>query len=310
MGLFKPVVSEEQTMKKWEGTSVFRMMMGREAARMPRVVIVVAVLLHGAGREAVAGSIILFSASTDYTGNVPAGGDSYPNDPTQQNPNLPPISSGVMLSSASGGLSNTMVGPLPDGTTYGPFGFNSNAGGTTGWVTSCYTFTVAGNFQIVWEVANVFGSQGGDALATDNITLNGNKIVQFQPGGTLPSGYTGLGNFGTSADVTGLPTSGGDPGFAWLDVQPSSSTGVAPIFDTSGDVFSASQLDSATIHVKAGDELCIDVAFMTNDGSPYNDYGIVALQSVPEPSSLFLVVVGLLGATALAARRCTRAARH
>ena len=148
--------------------------------------------------------------STDYTGNVPAGGYSYPNDPINQNPYLPAISNGVMLSQASGGLSNTTVGPLPDGTTYGPSGFNQNAGGTTGWVTTCYTFTAAGQYQLVWEVANVFGTQGGDALATDNITLNGNQIVQFQPGGTLPAGYTGLGSYGTSAGVTGLPTSGGD----------------------------------------------------------------------------------------------------
>jgi hypothetical protein len=167
------------------------------------VLVLAGLLLVGAGRVATAESIILFTASTDYTGNVPPGGYSYPNDPTQQNPNLPPISSGVWLSSASGGLSNTMVGPLPDGTTYGPYGFNQNAGGTTGWVTTCYIFAAAGSFQLVWEVANVLGSQGGDALATDNITLNGNKIVQFQPGGTLPSGYTGMGSYGTSTLVMG-----------------------------------------------------------------------------------------------------------
>ncbi len=290
---------------------LFRIMQNRETGVRGRLFVVATVLslLLGAGRGAAADSIVLFTASTDYTGNVPGGGSSYPNDPTQQNPNLPSISSGVMLSTASGGLSNTMVGPLPDGTTYGPSGFNQNAGGTTGWVTTCYTFTAGGAFQLVWEVANVFGSQGGDALATDNITLNGNKIVQFQPGGTLPSGYTGMGSFGTSAGVTGLPTSGGDPGFAWLDVQPSSSTGVSPLFDTSGDVFSASQLYSATIHVQAGDQLCVDVAFMTNDGSPYNDYGIVALQSVPEPSSFVLGAAGFLGAMGLAVRRYTRAAQ-
>ena len=86
-----------------------------------------------------------------------------------------------------------MVGPLPDGTTYGPFGFNNNAGGTTGWVTTCYTFTTGGTFRFVWEVANVFGSQGGDALATDNITLNGTKIVQFQPGGLAALRLLGAG---------------------------------------------------------------------------------------------------------------------
>ena len=260
-------------------------------------------LLHGTGRGVTAGSIVLFTALTDYTGNVPDGGYSYPNDPTQQNPNLPAISSGVMLSQASGGLSNTTVGPLPDGTTYGPTGFNQNAGGTTGWVTTCYTFTAAGQYQLIWEVANVFGTQGGDALATDNITLNGTQIVQFQPGGTLPTGYTGLGSYGTSAGVTGLPTSGGDAAFAWMDVQPTSSTGVAPIFDTSGDVYSASRLYSATISVKQNDMLCVDVAFITGSGSPYNDYAVVALQSVPEPSSLVLAAVGLLGVAGMTARR-------
>jgi hypothetical protein len=168
----------------------------------------------------------------------------------------------------------------------------------------------AGSYQLIWEVANVFGAQGGDALATDNITLNGNKIVQFQPGNTLPSGYSGQGNFGTSAGVTGLPTSGGDPGFAWMDVSNSSSTGVTPIFDTSGDVYSASQLYSATIKVNAGDMLCLDVAFMTSDGSPYNDYGVVALQSVPEPSSLILVTMGLFGAAGMAALRRKAVAIH
>jgi hypothetical protein len=269
-------------------------------------------LLVGAGREAAADSIVLFTASTDYTLNSPPGGYSYPNDPTQQNPNLPSISSGVTLSPATGGLSNTTVGPLPDGTTYGPFGFAQNAGGTTGFVTSSYTFTAGGSFVLVWEVASVFGSQGGDALATDNITLNGTKIVQFEPGGTLPTGYSGLGTFGTSAGVPGLPTSGGDPGFAWMDVQGSSGTptGVSPIFDTSGDVFSASQLYSVVLTVNKGDTLNLDVAFMTNDGSPYNDYGVVALQSVPEPSSVVLAAVGFVGAAGLGAARRRRAARR
>jgi hypothetical protein len=271
--------------------------------------VAMALLLLGGGREAAAESIVLFTASTDYTGNV-QGGYSYPNDPTQQNPFLPAISSGVTLAPVSGGLSNTLVGPLPDGSTYGPFGFNQNAGGTTGWVTSSYTFVASGTFQLVWEVASVFGAQGGDALATDNITLNGTKIVQFQPGGTLPGGYMGLGTFGTSAGVSGLPTSGGDPGFAWMDVQGSAgnSTGVTPIFDTSGDVFSASQLYSATFSVNAGDTLSVDVAFMTNDGSPFNDYGAVALQSVPEPSSVVLAAMGLLVVVGRGIARRPRAA--
>ncbi len=270
-----------------------------------RAVLAVFLILSwpGAGSSALADSIVLFTASTDYTGNVPNGGYSYPNDPTNQNPYIPSISNGVTLSQASGGLSNTTVGPLPDGSTYGPTGFNGNAGGTTGWVTASYTFAAAGCYQLIYEVANVIDCQGASALATDNITLNGNKIVQFQPGGLLPTGYSGLGNFGTSAGVTGLPTSGGDPGFAWLDVQPPpANTNVAPIFDTV-DGYSASRLYSAEIMVNTGDTLSVDVAFMTNDGSPFNDYGVVALNSCPEPSSIVLATVGMCGVVVLAARR-------
>jgi PEP-CTERM motif len=265
-------------------------------------VVTMVLWLDGAGHEARAESIVLFTASTDFTGNVPDGGFSYPNDPLNQNPFLPATSSGVTLTPASGGLNNTLVGPLPDGTTYGPFGFNQNAGGTTGFITSTFTFAAAGRFQLVWEVAAVAGAQGGNAVATDNITLNGNKLVQFQSGGTLPSGYTGLGSFGTSASVPGLATTGGDTAFAWIDVQPGTATGVAPIFDTSGDVFSASQLFSAAFDVNAGDVLSVDVAFMTSDGSPFSDYGAVALFSVPEPSSVILAAIGLIGTAALAVR--------
>ncbi len=113
-------------------------------------------LLGGATLDAYAGDIILFTASTDYTLNNPSGGYSFPNDPTNQNPNLPAISNGVTLSPTLGGLSNTLVGPLPDGTTYGPAGFIPNAGGTTGWVTTSYTFGASGTFQIIWEVAEVY----------------------------------------------------------------------------------------------------------------------------------------------------------
>lgn len=275
---------------------------------------VMALLFVGERKEAAADSIILFTASTDFTGDLSNSdgsfGSSYPNDPTNQNPNLPGISSGVTLSQASGGLSDTMVGPLPDGTTYGPFGFNQNAAGTTGWVTTSYTFTAGGSFRLVWEVANVFYTQGGDALATDNITLNGHEMVQFQPGGVLPMGYFGQGNFGTSPGVTGLPTSGGDPAFAWMDVQPNSTTGVAPFFDTSGDVYSASQLYSAVFMVNAGDTLTLDVAFITDSGSPYNDYAAVALQSVPEPSSVVLAALGFLGIAGVAIARRRKADRR
>ena len=56
---------------------------------------------------------------------------------------------------------------------------------------SCYTFLAGGTFRLVWEVANVIDTQGYDALATDNVTLNGNKLYDFSSG--LPSGFTGQG---------------------------------------------------------------------------------------------------------------------
>jgi hypothetical protein len=263
---------------------------------------------------------VLFTASTDYTGNVPDGGYSYPNNPTDQNPYLPAISSGVTLSSAAGGFSNTTVGSLPDGTTYGPSGFNQNAGGTTGWVTTSYTFTNGGIFQLIWEVANSsISSQGGDALTTDHITLtprNGSptELFPFQPGttGTLPPGFTGLGNYGTSPQggVPGLAPSAGFA-FGWIDVLQSIATGLAPLFDTSGDVDSASRLYSASFTAQAGDTLSLDVAFLTSDGSPYSDYGIVAVAAVvPEPSNLLVAAVGILGMVGYAAGRRLQAGRR
>jgi hypothetical protein len=240
---------------------------------------------------------VLFTASTDDTGAVPNAngtyGYSYPNDPVNQNPYLPAISPGVSFSSGTGGFDGNIVGPLPDGSTYGPFGYNANAGGSTGWVTTSYTLPTSGSYQLVWEVANVINCAGSDALATDNIRINGTRIVSFQPGG-LPSGFTGLGNYGTSGAVADLAASGGDAAFAWMDVAPPpSSTNVSPIFDTV-DGYSASRLYSAVFTANAGDTLSLDAAFLTNDGSPYADYGIVALQSIPEPSSLILALVGAM----------------
>ena len=50
----------------------------------------------------------------------------------------------------------------------------------------------------------------------------------------------------------------------------------------------------------AGQTISLDAAFMTSDGGPFDDYGIVALQSVPEPSSLMIAIaasaIGLAGA--------------
>jgi hypothetical protein len=263
-----------------------------------------------AGRSAAAGTTVLFTASTDYTGATPNAdgtyGYSYPNDPVNQNANIPGISPGVTLSQASGGFDGNQVGPLPDGSTYGPFGFNANAGGSTGWVTTSYTLPTSGTFQLIWEVANVINCAGSDALATDNFRLNGNLLFPFQTSG-LPSGFSGLGNYGTSGAVADLAPSGGESAFAWMDVSPPpNSTNVSPIFDTV-DGFSASRLYSATFTASAGSTISLDAAFLTNDGSPYADYGIVAMQSVPEPSSLITAAMGVIGMAGFAL--CRRQSR-
>ncbi len=269
-----------------------------------------------AGRDSAADGTILFTASTDYTGAVlnvnGTYGYSYPNDPVNQNAYIPGISPGVTLSPGSNGFDGNFVGPLPDGSTYGPFGYSANAGGSTGWVTAFYTLPTSGSFQLVWEVANVINCAGSDALATDNITLNGNALFSFQPGGvgSLPSGFTGLGSYGTSGPVADLAPGAG-PAFAYMDVQPPpSSTNVAPIFDTV-DGYSASRLYSAVFTANAGDTLSLDVAFLTNDGSPYADYGIVALFSVPEPSSVILAALAAIGIAAFGlCRRGGRGVRN
>ncbi len=267
--------------------------------------------MHLTGAQSAADLTVLFTASTDYTGAVPntngTYGYSYPNDPVNQNPYIPAISAGVTLSQASGGFDGNFVGPLPDGSTYGPFGYNANAGGSTGWVTASFTLPTSGVFQLVWEVANVVNCAGSDALATDNVTLNGNQLFNFQPGG-LPTGFTGLGNYGTSGAVPDLAPSAG-AAFAFMDVQPPpSSTNVAPIFDTVNG-YSASRLYSAAFSASAGDTLSLDSAFLTNDGGNYADYDIVALVSVaaPEPSSLVVAVLGAIGMAGIAL--CRRGAR-
>jgi hypothetical protein len=265
--------------------------------------------LSFAGRDAVAGSTILFTASTDYTGGTPnpdgSFGYAYPNNPVNQNPYIPAISAGVTLTPASGGFDGNLVGPLPDGSTYGPFGFNGNAGGSTGWVTTSYVLPTTGTYQLLWEVANIINCAGANALATDNIAVNGRPIFTFSNGGVgaLPSGFSGLGNYGTSGAVPDLPPSGTSSAFAYMDVQPPpSTTNVAPIFDTV-DGYSASRIYSATFRANAGDKLTLDVAFLTSDGSPYGDYGIVALQSVPEPPSVVMAVIATLGVVSFASRR-------
>jgi hypothetical protein len=254
-------------------------------------------------KPASAGDIILYTASTDNTGGV--NPISVPNN---NNPHIPTVDPNVTLSPNPALLDGNKVGPL-NGITYGPLDALGDTGGTTGWVTASYTIQAKGYYQLVWEVSNTTGATGQSALATDNVLLGGKPLFNFQAGGAgvLPTGLTGEGtsggkpSFGTSGGITGLEPSGGDKAFAWID----STGGLKPIFDTV-DGNSAARLYSASFFVSAGTSLSIDAAFMTNDGGPFDDYGIIALQSVPEPSSVILAALGLCGAMGLAVRQSRR----
>jgi hypothetical protein len=274
--------------------------------RSPKCRLVIAVVLAFAASSqlagARAGTTILFTASTDFTG----GFNSIA--PNSNNVYIPSVSPGVTLSPDPAYLNNQNVGPL-DGISYGP-SYSQVPGtvtGTTGFVTSTVTIPTTSTYRIIWEVANTINCAGADALATDNILLNNQSLFSFSSG--LPTGFTGLGSYGTSGGVPGLSPSGGDGAFAWMDVQPPpNATNIAPLFDPLyttglGDGYSASRLYSATFSASEGDVLQVDSAFLTNDGGNYADYGIVALQSVPEPSTLILALMGTIGLARLASRR-------
>jgi PEP-CTERM motif len=251
-----------------------------------------AFLLWPQGGQASAGEVILYAASTDNTGGL--NPISVPNT---NNPNLPAIDPNVTLNPNPALLNGNKVGPL-NGITYGPLTAGGDTGGTTGWVTSTYTIQTTGTYQLVWEVSNTTQSTGNSALATDNVLLGGKPLFNFQAGG-LPVGLMGFGqsganpSFGTSGGIAGLAPSGGDAAFAWIDTT----GGLKPIYDTV-DGLSAARLYSVSFSATAGMSLSIDAAFMTNDGGPADDYGIIALQSVPEPASLVLLAVGIIGLVA------------
>ena len=252
------------------------------------------VCLSVAGRAS-AGDIILFTASTDNTGGV-----NPISAPNNNNLYIPPIDPSVTITPNPGLLDGNAVGPL-NGYTYGPFGWINDTGGTTGFINVSYTFATGGMFRLIWEVSNTIDCTGQSALATDNVLLNNNPFFNFQPGGlgVLPTGLTGAGTYGTSGAITDLSPSGGNAAFAWIDTTGNQT----PIFDTV-DANSASQLFSATFTANAGDVISLDAAFITDDGGPFADYGIVDLQSVPEPSSLaLLAIAATVGLTVCARRR-------
>ena len=233
--------------------------------------------------------VVLFTATTD---------NSFGIDPVSvpgtNNVNIPLIDPSVSLSPSSALLDGNVTGPL-NGVTYGPFGFGGNGAGNTGWVESNYTVATSGFYRLIWEVAGA-DFKIGSALTIDNVRVNGGMLFGFESG--IPGGFLSAGSLGTSGALT-VTTADGSPlpdfrptegsSFAYLDIK---NNGVAPIYDTV-DGFVASRLYSTVFNLSAGDTISLDEAFMTNDGAPFYDYGIAVLVSVPEPSSLVSLTIGL-----------------
>ena len=237
---------------------------------------------------------ILFTASTDSSGMAYPVSAPAVIPPGLSYPVIPSIDPTVTLNPNPALLDGNITGPL-DGVTYGPYGFGFNTGGNTGWVNISYTAPTAGQYELIWEVAGA-DYKIGAALAFDNVQINGNVLFGFESG--IPSGFTALGSVGTSGalpvtDPYGnslqsfSPTEGNS--FGYMDLYGT----VAPIFDSNAanDYFLGSRLYSSVFNLSANDTLSMDAAFLTNDGAPFFDYGIVALVQVPEPSSLTLLLM-------------------
>jgi hypothetical protein len=236
---------------------------------------------------------ILFTASTDNTGGL-----NPVSVPNANNPFIPSISPGVTLTPNPALLDSNLVGPL-NGILYGPFGFGGNEGGTTGFVHVSFTLPAlpagATGFRLVWEVSDVIDHSRVSALAIDNVRLGNTLLFGFDSG--IPAGFTALGTVGTSGPITGLsPTQG--TAFAFLDTTGN----IPPIYDTVDGTF-GSRLFSSGFSATAGTVLSLDVAFLTNDGGPFHDYGIVALQAIPEPASVRLLASGVACLAGFAYRR-------
>src|SRR4051812_36892402 len=251
---------------------------------------------------------VLFTASTDNT-----GGAFRLSVPGTNNPNIPAIDPGVTLNPNPALLDGLQTGPL-GGVTYGPFGFGGNGGGNTGWVSVSDTVSASGLYRLIWEVAGA-DPKIGSALAFDNVRVNGNLLFGFEGG--IPGGFNALGTVGTSGSVpvsdpvggTSPPAFGPTEGslFAYMDI----SGGITPIYD-SVDGYLGSRLYSPLYNLNAGDTLTMDLAFLTNEGDPFHDYGIATLSFVPEPSGLVVASIALtilgIGESARRSARRSRSA--
>jgi hypothetical protein len=249
---------------------------------------------------------ILFTASTDSSGMANPVSVPAVIPPGPLSPVIPSVDPGVTLNPNPAFLDGNITGPL-NGVNYGTVGFpGSNTGGNTGWVHISDTVTTAGIYQLIWEVAGA-DPKIGSAVVFDNVRINGNLLFGFESG--IPGGFTALGSVGTSgalpvtdASMNPLPPFNPTQGssFAYMDI----SGGVTPIFDSNAasDGFLGSRLYSTVFDLSANDTLTLDMAFLTNDGDPFFDYGIAALSAVPEPSGLVLgsTAMLVLGIAALA----------
>lgn len=242
-------------------------------------------------------SVILFTADT--ANDLDPGGTTLGVPADSNGGHLPAISAGVTLS--VGGipvveapLQGDIVGPLND-NTYGPVGFLGEVAGSTGWVTTSFTFAQSGRGRLFWEVANVLDFSFDSVLGIDNVLLTntlGDTVFHFGFESGLPAGFRSRGVAATSPAVPGLAPTEGNL-FAFLDTIVPMAGPTAPRFDTDDGVHAA-QLMSPFMFFNAGDTLSMDLVFVTSDGgSEFHDYAVVAV--VPEPGSLVLLMSGLLG---------------
>ncbi len=256
-------------------------------SRLGRSLVPLLIPLIWLGAESPArASIILYTASTDNTGGV-----APQSVPSVNNMNLPPIDPGVTINPNPAFLDGNTVGPI-NGITYGPFGFVGNTGGTTGFVSVSYTIAVSGLYQLTWEVGDAIDHSRVSALAIDNVQLGGALLYGFESG--IPAGFASLGSVGTSTAVLDLaPTQGSS--FAYLDT-----TGNSPVIYDTVDGTEGSQLISSPFAATAGQILSLDMAFLTNDGGPFDDYGIAVLDVVvPEPSALAMALIAAVTGVAV-----------
>lgn len=247
------------------------------------------------------------------------------------------INPGVSLSPSSVSSFSTFgVGPI-DGITFNSSNrYISSSGGTTPWITVTLNFNSSGlltgqSYFLAFMVTNKSDNAYSSGLAIDSVS--GVLTQNFDTGSSsLPSGWALQGSGASrgilSPSVTGLaPPSAGGTQFAFIDNGLSADTTgtitTSAIGGTNGTV-----LTSPTFTFTTGSTLSFQVAFLSNDGSPYLDFALVQLfkstdvpltnlpaatlftaiapSAVPEPATVALLIGGMaLGAAWCWRRRAT-----